>query len=97
MKKSVREEVKLRGFKINAIKFLFPDTICLTLFITIILIMKTRKLKQFTSLWQSCIGTIQCGTGNKFPFKPAGPEIITGGLTISESTGEGVVGKLVAH
>ena len=29
-------------------------------------------------------------------FKPAGPELKTGGLIISESTGEGVVGKLIA-
>ncbi|MCX6303548.1 MAG: hypothetical protein NT040_01130 [Bacteroidetes bacterium] len=33
---------------------------------------------------------------SKFSFKPGGPEITTGGLIISESGGNGVVGKLVA-
>ena len=32
----------------------------------------------------------------EFNFRPGGPEIKSGGLTISESTGEGIVGKLLA-
>jgi hypothetical protein len=58
-------------------------------------IMKTtaEKLTTFGNLG---LVQVRVETGTGFQFRPAGPEIKTGGLVISESTGEGVVGKLLA-
>ncbi len=39
---------------------------------------------------------VKVETGTELMFRPAGPELKTGGLVISEATGEGVVGKLLA-
>jgi hypothetical protein len=58
-------------------------------------IMKTtaKKLTTFGNL-----GLVQVRIENEtgFQYRPAGPEIKNGGLIISESTGEGIVGKLLA-
>ena len=57
--------------------------------------MKTSA-KQLTSYGNLGLVQIRVEPTANFLFRPAGPEIKTGGLIISESTGEGVVGKLIA-
>jgi hypothetical protein len=57
--------------------------------------MKTTT-KQFTAYGNLAIIQFFVEPGSTFPFKPAGPEMQSGRLVISEATGEGVVGKLIA-
>jgi hypothetical protein len=52
--------------------------------------------KTLTSYGNCTLVQFEIRPESKFSFKPGGPEIITGGLTISESSGNGVVGKLIA-
>jgi hypothetical protein len=57
--------------------------------------MKTTA-KKLTTYGNFGLVQVRVETETDFLFRPAGPEIKTGGLIISESTGEGVVGKLLA-
>ena len=57
--------------------------------------MKTT-VKQLTTYGNLGLVQVRVEPETDFQFKPAGPEIKTGDLIISESTGEGVVGKLIA-
>lgn len=57
--------------------------------------MKTTTRK-FTTYANLGLVQVKVEPETNFLFKPAGPEIKTGRLLISESTGEGVVGKLIA-
>ena len=57
--------------------------------------MKTAA-KQLTTYGNLGLVQFKVEPETDFIFRPAGPEIKTGGLIISESTGEGVVGKLTA-
>ncbi|MFZ4523653.1 MAG: ARPP-1 family domain-containing protein [Bacteroidales bacterium] len=52
--------------------------------------------KTLTSYGNCTLVQFEIRPESKFSFKPGGPEIITGGLIISESNGNGVVGKLIA-
>jgi hypothetical protein len=57
--------------------------------------MKTTA-KNLTTFGNLGLVQVRVETGTDFPFGAAGPEIKAGGLIISEATGEGVVGKLLA-
>ncbi len=57
--------------------------------------MKTTA-KKLTTYGNLGLVQVRVEKETNFLFRPAGPEIKTGGLIISESTGEGVVGKLLA-
>lgn len=57
--------------------------------------MKTTT-KQFTAYGSLAIIQVRVEPETTFNFKPAAPEMNTGGLVISEATGAGVVGTLIA-
>jgi hypothetical protein len=57
--------------------------------------MKTTA-KKLTTYGNLGLVQVRVETGTGFLFKPAGPEIKSGGLILSEYSGEGVVGKLLA-
>ena len=57
--------------------------------------MKTTA-KHLTTYGNLGLVQIRVEPETSFSFRPGGPEIKSGGLIISESTGEGVVGKLTA-
>lgn len=57
--------------------------------------MKTTA-KQFTAYGNLAIVQVRVEPETTFNFKPAAPEMNTGGLVISEATGAGVVGTLIA-
>jgi hypothetical protein len=57
--------------------------------------MKTTA-KKLTTFGNIGLVQIKVEPETTFAFKPGSPEIQTGGLVISEASGEGVVGKLVA-
>jgi len=61
----------------------------------IIQVIKTTT-KQFTAYGNLAIIQASVKPETTFNFKPAAPEMITGGLVISEATGAGVVGTLIA-
>lgn len=52
--------------------------------------------KQFTAYGNLAIVQVRVEPETTFSFKPAGPEMKTGGLVITEATGAGVVGTLIA-
>jgi len=58
--------------------------------------MKT-KAKQLTTYANLRLVQVQAHPETKFIYKPGAPEMKNGGLIITESTGEGIVGKLAAE
>jgi hypothetical protein len=52
--------------------------------------------KQLTTYGNLGLVQLRVEPETSFNFRPGGPEMKTGGLVISESTGEGIVGKLLA-
>lgn len=57
--------------------------------------MKTTT-KQFTAFGNLALIQVRVEPETTFQFKPAAPEMKAGGLVISEATGQGVVGRLIA-
>jgi hypothetical protein len=51
--------------------------------------------KQLTTYGNLGLVQLRLEPETAFFFRPGGPEIVAGGLIVSESTGEGVVGKLI--
>jgi hypothetical protein len=54
------------------------------------------KTKTLTSYGNCTLVQLEVRPESEFSFKPGDPEIMNGGLVISESSGIGVVGKLIA-
>jgi hypothetical protein len=54
------------------------------------------KTKTLTTYGNCALVQLEVRPASEFSFKPGGPEIINGGLIISEASGNGVVGSLLA-